>query len=123
MAQKPQADPGLCCPLYRKDVSKVCHKCAWYEQIRGMNPQTGDPVDRWSCAIALLPILTIENSNMQRQTGAAINKFHNDMNAARAPDQMRVASIQPLRPARIIDGQGGDGNTIRLDHKDANGGI
>lgn len=79
MTAKPQADKGLICPLHRKDVSKVCHTCAWYEQVRGHHPQTGEPVDKWACAISLLPMLTIENSQMQRQTGAAVESFRNEV--------------------------------------------
>jgi hypothetical protein len=46
--------------------------------LRGNNPNTGEPVDEWGCAIAWLPILTIENSQQQRQTGAAIESFRNE---------------------------------------------
>ena len=79
MAQIPPAEKGTVCPLHRVDVSKVCHKCPWWTQIRGTNPNTGEPVDRWQCAIAWLPILLIENAQMQHQTGAAMESFRNHM--------------------------------------------
>jgi len=65
------------CPL---DSFKPCRQldCAWFTQLRGNNPNTGEPVDEWGCAIAWLPILTIENSQQQRQTGAAIESFRNE---------------------------------------------
>jgi hypothetical protein len=65
------------CPL---DGFKPCRQldCAWFTQLRGNNPNTGEPVDEWGCAIAWLPILTIENSQQQRQTGAAIESFRNE---------------------------------------------
>lgn len=65
------------CPL---DNFKPCRQldCAWFTQLRGNNPNTGEPVDEWGCAIAWLPILTIENSQQQRQTGAAIESFRNE---------------------------------------------
>jgi hypothetical protein len=66
------------CPL---DGFNPCRKldCAWFMQVRGKNPNTGDDVDEWGCAIAWLPILTIENSQQQRQTGAAVESFRNEM--------------------------------------------
>jgi hypothetical protein len=67
---------GNHCPL----INKKCieNKCAWYTQIRGMNPNTGEPVDEWQCAINFVPFLMIENSQQQRQTGAAVESFRNE---------------------------------------------
>jgi hypothetical protein len=66
------------CPL---DGFKPCRQldCAWFTQLRGNNPQTGEPVDEWGCAIAWIPVLLIENSQQQRQTGAAVESFRNEM--------------------------------------------
>jgi hypothetical protein len=68
---------GNFCPLLKKDC--ITLQCNWFTQIRGTNPNTGKDVDEWSCAISWLPILLIENSNQQRQTGAAIESFRNEM--------------------------------------------
>lgn len=72
-----QLKPGSYCPLIKKDCMGL--KCAWITQIRGINPNTGDALDEWSCAITWLPMLLIENSQMQRQTGAAMESFRNEM--------------------------------------------
>ena len=66
------------CPL---DSFKPCrqHECAWFMQIRGTDPNTGKEVDEWGCAIAWMPMLMIENSQQQRQTGAAVESFRNEM--------------------------------------------
>lgn len=66
------------CPL---DGFNPCRQldCAWFMKIRGMNPNTGEEVDEWSCSMAWLPILLIENSQQQRQTGAAVESFRNEM--------------------------------------------
>jgi hypothetical protein len=53
--------------------------CAWFIQVRGTNPNTGKEVDEWACSMAWLPILMIENSQQQRQTGAAVESFRNEM--------------------------------------------
>ena len=66
------------CPLNKFKPCKGL-ECAWFIQIRGLNPNTGEEVDEWGCAVAWLPILSIENSQMQRQTGAAIESFRNEV--------------------------------------------
>lgn len=66
------------CPLHSFEPCKQL-ECAWFLQVRGNNPNTGDSVDEWGCAIAWLPVLLIENSKQQRQTGAAVESFRNEM--------------------------------------------
>lgn len=78
MPQIPHADEGSTCPLHKVDVSKVCHKCAWWTRILGKNPQSEEPVDHWQCAIAMLPMLLIENAQMTRQGNAAIESMRNE---------------------------------------------
>ena len=65
------------CPL----VGEECwgHECEWFVKIRGTHPQTGDPIDEYRCAWQWVPILLTENSLMQRQTGAAVESFRNEM--------------------------------------------
>ena len=72
-----QLKPGDFCPLLKKDCIGI--KCSWFTQVRGTNPNTGKEVDEWNCAITWLPVLLIENSQQQRQTGAAIESFRNEM--------------------------------------------
>jgi hypothetical protein len=67
---------GNYCPLLKKDCIEM--KCAWYGQVRGTNPNTGNEVDDWQCVINFLPMLLIENSHKQAQTGAAIESFRNE---------------------------------------------
>lgn len=71
-------EPKQNCPL---DKFKPCRQldCAWYIQLRGTNPNTGQEVDDWGCAMAWMPVLTIENSQQQRQTGAAVESFRNEV--------------------------------------------
>lgn len=67
---------GNYCPLLKKDC--IENKCQWFCQVRGVNPNTGEPVDEWQCAVNLLPILLIENSQQQRSTSAAVESFRNE---------------------------------------------
>jgi len=69
-------EQGKFCPLINKDCIGL--QCSWFTQIRGNHPQTGEAVDEWGCAVTWLPMLMIENSQQQRQTGAAVESFRNE---------------------------------------------
>lgn len=71
-------EPKSNCPLNAFNPCKQL-ECAWFLQIRGLNPNTGEEINDWGCAVAWLPVLTIENSQQQRQTGAAVESFRNEM--------------------------------------------
>jgi hypothetical protein len=71
-------EPKANCPLHNFEPCRQL-ECAWFLQVRGNNPNTGDSVDEWGCAIAWLPVLLIENSQQQKQTGAAVESFRNEM--------------------------------------------
>lgn len=92
-----KSEPGTGCPL---DGFRKCreHRCAWYMQVRGANPNTGEPMDHWGCAMAWLPILTIENSQQQRQTGAAVESFRNEMVRANEASQQLLQATAQRRP-------------------------
>lgn len=81
---KIEAKPN--CPL---DGFNPCRKfdCAWFMAIRGKNPNTGEDVDEWGCSMAWMPMLMIENSQQQRQTGAAVESFRNEMVSANETTQ------------------------------------
>lgn len=77
--------PGNYCPLLKKECIGL--PCAWFTQVRGHNPNTGQEIDEWACAIGWLPILLIENSQQQRSTGAAVESFRNEMVKANSMSQ------------------------------------
>jgi hypothetical protein len=95
MAQIPRGPENLVCPLHKKAMELVCHKCPWWTLVKGKNPNTGEVVDRWDCSLAFLPMLLIENSQQARQTGAATESMRNEM--------VRLAS-RPRTPM-MIEGQ------------------
>ena len=81
-------------------------KCAWFTQVRGINPQSGKEVDEWGCAVTWLPMLLIENSQMQRETGAAVESARNE--SVRDNEENRklikkVASVMLQSPIAPID--------------------
>jgi hypothetical protein len=84
-------EPKANCPLHNFEPCKQLD-CAWFLKIRGNNPNTGEDVDEWGCAIAWLPVLMIENSQQQRQTGAAVESFRNEMVKANESSQQILIS-------------------------------
>lgn len=86
-------EPGKYCPLIKKDCIGL--QCSWFMLVRGKHPQTGEDVDEWNCAVTWLPVLLIENSQQQRQTGAAVESFRNEVvKAAENSQQLLAYDIQ-----------------------------
>jgi hypothetical protein len=54
-------------------------ECNRWLQIQGQNPNTGEKVNQYNCIDNWTPMLLIENSQMQRQTGAAVESFRNEV--------------------------------------------
>ena len=69
--------PGDFCPLIKKDCIGL--KCSWYTQMRGTNPNTGEPVDEWGCAVTWMPFMAVEIAQKSNQTGAAVESFRNEV--------------------------------------------
>ncbi len=68
-------------------------------KVRGNNPNTGEEIDEYGCSMAWLPILMIENSQQQRQTGAAVESFRNEMVKSNdTGQQVLMAALQQSRP-------------------------
>ena len=66
------------CPLNNFEPCKK-FDCAWFMQIRGTDPQSGEEIDDWGCSMAWMPKLLIENAMHTRHTGSAIESFRNEM--------------------------------------------
>lgn len=77
-----QLETVLSCPLGHKcEEAKdgKIHRCAWFVQLAGQNPQTGEVMDEKGCAMAWMPVLLVENARVTRGTSAAVESFRNEM--------------------------------------------
>jgi len=91
---------GSFCPLIKKDC--VGLTCAWFTRVQGYDMNSGSQVDNYECAISWLPMLLIENSGQQRQTGAAVESFRNEMvKANEVNTQLILAASEPQQPKLI----------------------
>jgi hypothetical protein len=72
----------LTCPLGSKCEeirNNTLHRCAWFIELAGRNPNTGQEVNERGCAMAWMPVLLVENSQQQRSTAAAVESFRNEV--------------------------------------------
>ncbi len=93
-----RVQPKNNCPMNKFEPCKEL-ECAWFLRLQGNNPNTGQQVDDWGCAVAWIPLLTIENSQMQRQTGAAVESFRNEMvKANEVSQQVLLAAAASNNP-------------------------
>jgi hypothetical protein len=100
-------EPGKYCPLLKKDCIGL--QCSWFMLVRGKHPQTGQDVDEWGCAMTWLPVLLIENSQQQRQTGAAVESFRNEV--VKSAEEVTQRMLQSTEP-NVIQIFGGQSNPL-----------
>ena len=55
------------------------YRCAWFTELAGTNPQTGEEMNERGCAITWLPVLLVENARTARGTTAAMESFRNEV--------------------------------------------
>ena len=89
------------CPLNNFEPCKEL-ECAWFTQMRGVNPNTGQEVDEWNCAVNWLPIMLVENSQQQRHTGAAVESFRNEMVKSNDVSQKVLLATVGLMPKETL---------------------
>lgn len=95
-------EPKQNCPL---DNFNPCRQleCAWFMKVQGKNPNTGEQIEDWACSMAWIPMLLIENSQQQRQTGGAVESFRNEMVRANEMSQkILLASAGILTKETLI---------------------
>lgn len=71
-------EPKNNCPINNFEPCRALD-CAWFLKIAGKHPQTGEDKEEWACAIAWIPILTLEVGRQANHTGAAVESFRNEM--------------------------------------------
>lgn len=78
--------------------------CRFWVYVHGKNPQTGEDIRNGDCAMAWTPMLLIENSKVNRETGAAVESFRNEMVKSNESSQqllLNVAAISNNKPNTI----------------------
>lgn len=76
--------------------------CRFWVTVIGKDPQTGQEINNGDCAMAWTPVLLIENSKVNRETGAAVESFRNEM--VRFNDSNTSALIASANKQILIEG-------------------
>ena len=64
------------CPLNNFEPCKQLD-CAWFTKLAGKNPQGEKEVEEWGCAVTMLPLLMVAQTNAARHTAGAVESFRN----------------------------------------------
>lgn len=83
-------------------VDGEMHACRFWVYVHGKDPQDGTDIKRGDCAFAWTPVLLIENSQMQRQTGAAVESFRNEMVRANETGQQMILAAAGLANGTVL---------------------
>ena len=76
--------------------------CRFWVTVMGTDPQTGETVNNGDCAMAWMPVLMIENSKVNRETGAAIESMRNE--SVTTGQQITSALVMAANVSKQIKG-------------------
>jgi hypothetical protein len=84
--------------------------CRFWVYVHGKNPQTGEDVRNGDCAMAWTPMLLIENSKVNRETGAAVESFRNEMVKSNEVNQQILLNATRVNTNTLIEVKDEDNN-------------
>lgn len=61
-----------------EDGKPINVACRFWVYVQGKDPQTNQDISKGDCAMAWQPVLMIENSKVNRETGAAVESLRNE---------------------------------------------
>lgn len=94
-------EPKNNCPLNNFEPCKQLD-CAWFIEIHGTNPNTGEPVKDWGCTMAMMPMMLLENARQQHSTASAVESFRNEMVKSNEASQRVLLAATGLTPQTVI---------------------
>ena len=78
-AQIPHGPEDKDCPKWLESMSKRCHRCPLWVQVKGQHPQNEhEQVDHWDCSLAWGPILQTEIIRSLHAVQKAVESRGND---------------------------------------------
>ena len=87
---------GSECETAKKDESTgkmKLYRCRWYVKMRGKDPQSDNEIDEFRCSMEWMPLLQVEHSLFDRQTGAAVESLRNNVIDTMSQQQARMERI------------------------------
>ena len=71
----------LTCPLgstCEQIIDGKIHRCAWYVELKGKDPQTGEDIAESRCAMAWQPLLAIEGNGAIKGVAISVQSLRNE---------------------------------------------
>lgn len=113
--ENPRRKPGAMCPLWRKDVSEVCHNCDWYrplplEQILPDGSKR-DLLPEWGCTMTHLLKVSRDLMGGLDGTQQAVESFRNNVATAnnlslalQVREGRQLLAEERREPPKLING-------------------
>lgn len=102
-------DSKVKCPAtaFKRSCREIIAECDCpkFVSLKGKDPQTGAEIEAWGCVDSFLPKLLIENAQMSRQTGAAVESFRNEVvkaNEAAVQERQALVDFAKAGGPRLI---------------------
>jgi hypothetical protein len=70
----------LCKEGIRSDFDSSTKPCRWWTHVAGKDPQSEKVIDHYDCAMAWVPVVVLESSQMTRHMTATTQEFRNETN-------------------------------------------
>lgn len=77
--------------------------CKFWVHIVGKHPQSGADQDLWDCSFSWMPVLLIDNTQKQRETGAAVESFRNEMIKANTTNQHLLLTVANIANTPLLE--------------------
>jgi hypothetical protein len=87
------------CPLHNFEPCKQLD-CAWFTKLAGKNPQGGTDIEEWGCAVTMMPLLLVAQTNAARGTQGAVESFRNRM-VEQQDEFLHLAKNEDVKVKRI----------------------
>lgn len=84
---------------HRTGFTKTCfdcvvtHRCQLWQQIIGMDKNTGEHLNSWGCSDAFTNKLIVENTSETRQSTASTDRLNNDIVAMSGVSSVRASIL------------------------------
>ncbi len=105
----PHAKKGFMCPMFKKDMSKVCHTCGWWTGLQWRNAKTGEIENKWNCAMVINALGQTDVVRCMAGVQAATESFRNEVvrlgTAAQTYRQVQEGVLLHGRPQALLPGE------------------
>jgi hypothetical protein len=71
-----KTDKPLRCPILEAPCIEA--RCAWWQTIKGKDPQSTETIDHGGCAVVWFTTLMVENSQLVNQVVASVQSDRNE---------------------------------------------